>query len=73
MDDKAAALILYKQIRKRIRSLIDGKPNLVINAALSEIMVDVALSGQTGKTRTDAMEMLGKSMSLAAQQARDAT
>ncbi|MGN6209426.1 hypothetical protein [Asticcacaulis sp.] len=70
MDDRTAAYALYSQIKRKIDHLIDGKPNALINAALSEIMVDVALSGQVGKSRADAMEMLGTTMTLASRQAR---
>ena len=70
MDDKAAAFALYSNIKRKIAPLLDGEPNMIINAALSEIMIDVALSGQTGKTRADAMQMLGASMTVAAKQAR---
>ncbi|BEV13177.1 hypothetical protein ATDW_36730 (plasmid) [Asticcacaulis sp. DW145] len=67
MDDKSTAFELYSQIKEQIAPLIEGKPNALINAALSEIMIDVALNGQTGKTRADAMAMLGMSMTRAAQ------
>jgi hypothetical protein len=66
MNDHERGYALYKEIRKRIVHLFEGENTAVINSALSELMVDVALNARPDKTRSDAMAMLGQAMADAA-------
>ena len=62
MSDRKEAEKLYLEMRQLVFPMCEGKPAHVVNAAFSELMVDVALVGRSDKTRAQAMEMLAKTM-----------
>ncbi|HTM79780.1 hypothetical protein [Asticcacaulis sp.] len=57
---------LSDDVFKRIAPLIEGKPNVAVLVALTDVMIRVANNGQTGKTRQDALRLISTVTAIAA-------